>query len=39
VRNVLNIFALMFIIEIGLKFSFFVGSLYGSLDIRVVVVS
>ena len=38
VRILLNIFALIFIREIGLKFSFFVGSLCG-LGIRVIVAS
>ena len=37
-RILLSIFTLIFIREIGLKFSFFVGSLCG-LDIRVIVVS
>jgi hypothetical protein len=37
-RILLSIFALMFIRQIGLKFSFFVGSLCG-LDISVIVAS
>jgi len=37
-RILLSIFALIFIREIGLKFSFFVGSLCG-LSIRVIVAS
>jgi hypothetical protein len=38
VKILLSIFASIFIREIGLKFSFFVGSLY-DLDIRVIVAS
>jgi hypothetical protein len=37
-RNLLRIFALIFIREIGLKFSIFVGSFCG-LDIRIIVAS
>jgi hypothetical protein len=37
-RILLSIFALIFISEIGLKFSFLVGSLYG-LGVRVTVAS
>jgi hypothetical protein len=36
VRILLSIFALIFMREIDLKFSFFIGSL-GGLDIRVIV--